>query len=156
MAIPGVVLAVGMILFWNAPWNALPVFGHPVILAVAYATVTFPFALRYARTGLAQIPPGLEQAARVHGASPRYAVQWIQIPIAWPMLIGGATVIFALSMRELVASLMLQPAGTQVISTYIYSNFRQGVIGDGMAMSVVGIFSSALILGLARRALISR
>lgn len=49
---------------------------------------------------------------------------------------------------------MLQPAGMQVISTYIYGNFRQGVIGNGMALSVIGIFSSALILGLARRALI--
>ncbi len=59
-------------------------------------------------------------------------------------------------MRELVASLLLQPAGTQVISTYIYGNFRQGIIGDGMAMSVIGIFSSALILGLARGALLRR
>ncbi len=156
MAIPGVVLAVGMILFWNAPWNTLPIYGHPIILAVAYATATFPFALRYARTGLAQIPPPLEQAGRVHGASPLYNVLKVQIPIAWPMLVGGATVVFALSMRELVASLLLQPAGTQVISTYIYGNFRQGIIGDGMAMSVIGIFSSALILGLARGALLRR
>ncbi|WP_248884724.1 iron ABC transporter permease [Acidithiobacillus acidisediminis] len=156
MAIPGVVLAVGMILFWNAPWNNLPIFGHPIILAVAYATGTFPFALRYARTGLAQIPPHLEQAGRVHGGSPFYTVLRVQVPIAWPMLVGGATVVFALSMRELVASLMLQPAGTQVISTYIYGNFRQGIIGDGMAMSVIGIFSSALILGLARGALLRR
>ncbi|MEY2340871.1 ABC transporter permease [Acidithiobacillus sp. IBUN Pt1247-S3] len=156
MAIPGVVLAVGMILFWNAPWNTLPIFGHPIILAVAYATVTFPFAMRYARTGLAQIPPRLEQAGRVHGASPLYNVLRVQIPIAWPMLVGGATVVFALSMRELVASLMLQPAGTQVISTYIYGNFRQGIIGNGMAMSVIGIFSSALILGLARSLLLRR
>ncbi|MBN2678874.1 iron ABC transporter permease [Acidithiobacillus montserratensis] len=154
MAVPGVVLAVGMILFWNAPWNQMPVFGHPIILAVAYATVTFPFALRYARTGLAQIPPRLEQAGRVHGASPLRTALGIQVPLVWPMLVGGATVVFALSMRELVASLMLQPAGMQVISTYIYGNFRQGVIGNGMALSVIGIFSSALILGLARRALI--
>jgi len=156
MAIPGVVLAVGMILFWNAPWNTLPIFGHPIVLAIAYATVTFPFAMRYARTGLAQIPPRLEQAGRVHGASPIFNVLRVQIPLAWPMLVGGATVVFALSMRELVASLLLQPAGTQVISTYIYGNFRQGIIGDGMAMSVIGIFSSALILGLARGALLRR
>ncbi len=156
MAIPGVVLAVGMILFWNAPWNQLPVFGHPIILAVAYATGTFPFAIRYARTGLAQIPPRLEQAGRVHGGSPLHSVLRIQIPLLWPMLVGGATVVFALSMRELVASLMLQPAGVQVISTYIYGNFRQGTIGNGMALSVIGIFSSALILGLARGALLRR
>ena len=156
MAIPGVVLAVGMILFWNAPWNPLPIFGHPIILAVAYATLTFPFAVRYARTGLAQIPPRLEQAARVHGSSPLATILRIQVPIAWPMLVGGATVVFALSMRELVASLMLQPPGTQVISTYIYGNFRQGVIGNGMALSVIGVFSSALILGLARSALLRR
>ncbi len=156
MAIPGVVLAVGIILFWNAPWNHLPVYGHTIIMAVAYATLTFPFAFRYAQTGLAQIPPRLEQAGRVHGASPWHNALRIQLPLVWPMLVGGATVVFALSMRDLVAPLILQPAGTQVISTYIYENFLQGSIGDGMAMSVIGIFITALILGLARRALIRR
>ncbi|MBU2741041.1 MULTISPECIES: ABC transporter permease [Acidithiobacillus] len=156
MAIPGVVLAVGMILFWNAPWNHLPVFGTTAILGVAYATTTFPFAMRYARAGLAQIPPLLDNASRVHGSGPLRTFLKVHIPIAWPMLIGGATVVFALSMRELVASLMLQPAGVQVISTYIYANFRQGVIGDGMAMSVIGVLSSALILGVARGLLLRR
>jgi len=156
MAIPGVVLAVGMILFWNAPWNYLPVFGHIAILGVAYATITFPFAMRYARTGLAQIPPLLDNASRVHGSGPLRTFLKVDIPIAWPMLVGGATVVFALSMRELVASLMLQPAGVQVISTYIYSNFRQGVIGDGMAMSVIGVLSSTLILGITRGLLLRR
>lgn len=156
MAIPGVVLAVGMILFWNAPWNHLPIFGHVAILGVAYATTTFPFAMRYARTGLAQIPPLLDNASRVHGSGPLRTFLKVHIPIAWPMLVGGATVVFALSMRELVASLMLQPAGVQVISTYIYSNFRQGIIGDGMAMSVIGVLSSALILGIARGLLLRR
>ena len=112
--------------------------------------------MRYARAGLAQIPPLLDNASRVHGSGPLRTFLKVHIPIAWPMLIGGATVVFALSMRELVASLMLQPAGVQVISTYIYANFRQGVIGDGMAMSVIGVLSSALILGVARGLLLRR
>jgi iron(III) transport system permease protein len=150
MAIPGVVLAVGMILFWNAPWNHLPVFGHLTILGIAYATITFPFAMRYARTGLAQIPSLLDDASRIHGNGPLHTFIKVYIPIAWPMLVGGATVIFALSMRELVTPLMLQPAGVQVVSTYIYSSFLQGIVGDGMAMSVVSILVSGLFLGLAR------
>lgn len=149
-AFPGVVLAVGLILFWNAPWNPLPLYGHLAILGVAYATVTFPYAFRHARTGLSQVPTVLEQVGRVHGASP-FGVFWrIRVPLAWPLLISGATVVFALSMRELVTSLLLQPPGVQVISTYVFNQFQQGNMGDGMAMSVIGVLSSALILGLAR------
>lgn len=149
-AIPGVVLATGLILFWNARWNPLPVYGHLAILAVAYLTLTFPYALRYAVSGLEQAPQGLSHAAAVHGAGPLRVLGYIRLPLAWPLLLAGATVVFALSMRELAASILLQPPGTQVISTYIYEQFDQGNANDGMAMAVVGVLSTVILLGVAR------
>jgi len=35
-----VMLVTGLILFWNAPWNPLPLYGHAAILVVAYLTRT--------------------------------------------------------------------------------------------------------------------
>jgi iron(III) transport system permease protein len=49
-------------------------------------------------------------------------------------------------MRELAASILLQPPGTQVISTYVYAQFDQGNVNDGMALAVVGIGSTLLVL----------
>jgi iron(III) transport system permease protein len=149
-ALPGVVVAVGLILFWNAPWNPLGIYGTPLILVISYLTVTFPYALRYAQVGLAASGAQLEFAASVHGAGAVGRFLRVTLPLAMPALAGAASVVFALSMRELVTSVMLQPPGTQVISTYIMNQFLQGDVGDGMAMAVIGVFSSAALLGLAR------
>ncbi|WP_455383905.1 ABC transporter permease [Acidihalobacter prosperus] len=149
-ALPGVVVAVGLILFWNAPWNPSGIYGSPLILVLSYLTVTFPYALRYAQLGLAASGAKLDSAAAVHGAGAIARFVRIVLPLAVPALAGAASVVFALSMRELVTSVMLQPPGTQVISTYVMNQFLQGDVGDGMAMAVVGVFSSAVLLGLAR------
>lgn len=155
-AIPGVVLATGLILFWNAAWNPLPVYDHAAILGVAYLTLTFPYAMRYAASGLKQAPPSLTRAAAVHGAGPLQILRRIRLPLAWPLLVGGGTIVFALSMRELAASILLQPPGMQVVSTYVFEQFEQGSANDGMAMAVVGVLTTAVLLGLARTVLSRR
>jgi iron(III) transport system permease protein len=156
MAMPGVVLSVGMILFWNAAWNPLPVYGRLPILGLAYLTVTLPYAFRYAQAGLRQVPQALLDAAAVHGGKEFRVIRQVALPLVWPLLVAGGTVVFALSMRELVASVMLQPPGVQVISTYVFNQFEQGNVGDGMAMSVAGVLTSAVLLGLARRIALPR
>ena len=142
-AAPGIVLAVGIILIWNAPWNPLPVYNHLGILLVGYTTVVFPTALRYAQLGLAKIPRRWEWAAAVHGAGPARALWSVVIPLARPALVAGAPILFGLAMRELVMSIMLQPPGVQTISTYVVAQFEQGDGGDAMAMAVIGVFTSA-------------
>jgi iron(III) transport system permease protein len=154
-AFPGVVLGTGLILVWNSPWNPLPIYGHSAILAIAYLTLTFPYALRYPVSGLSQAQAGLSQAGSVHGASHWRIITRIRLPLAWPMLVAGATVVFALSMRELAASILLQPPGMQVISTYVFEQFDQGNAGDGMALAMVGVVSSAVLLGIARKLFLS-
>lgn len=146
-AAPGIVLAVGIILVWNAPWNPLPVYGHLGILVVGYTTVVFPTALRYAQAGLAKIPARWEWAAAVHGAGPLRALLEIVLPLARPALVSAAPILFGLAMRELVMSIMLQPPGVQTISTYVLGQYDQGDIGNAMAMAVTGVFTSAALIG---------
>jgi len=145
-AIPGVVMATGLILFWNAPGNPLPIYGHVPIIGLAYLALTLPYALRYAANGLQQIPIGLSHAASVHGAPSTRVLTQIHLPLAWPHVLAGAAVLFAFSMRELAASILLQPPGTQVISTYVYAQFDQGNINEGMALAMIGIGLTLLVL----------
>jgi iron(III) transport system permease protein len=146
-AAPGIVLAVGIILVWNAPWNPLPVYEHPAILLVGYTTVVFPTALRYAQLGLAKIPTRWEWAAAVHGAGSLRTLWSVVIPLARPAIFAGLPILFGLAMRELVMSIMLQPPGVQTISTYVLAQFEQGDIGNAMAMAVTGVLTSAAIIG---------
>ncbi|WP_079417475.1 ABC transporter permease [Thiomonas intermedia] len=149
-AVPGVVMATGLILFWNAPGNPLPIYGHISIIAIAYLALTLPYALRYAASGLQQIPESMTQAASVHGARMPRILARITLPLAWPHIVAGAAVLFAFSMRELASSILLQPPGVQVISTYIYAQFDQGNVNDGMALAVVGFALTLAVLVIAR------
>lgn len=146
-AMPGVVLAVALILVWNAPWNPLPLYGRAGILLVSYATLFLPQALRYAQIGFAGVHTDLELAGRVHGASDPLVLRRITLPLVLPALLAGGAVVFGFAMRELVTSIMLQPPGVQTISTFVFGQFEQGNPGDAMAMAVTGILTTTLLLG---------
>ncbi len=63
-----------------------------------------------------------------------------------PSLIVSMLLVFAIASRELVASLMVAPAGVTTVSTFVFGQFEQGSPGIGMAMSIVAIFSTTLLL----------
>ncbi|HEX6512828.1 MAG TPA: hypothetical protein VF157_11045, partial [Chloroflexota bacterium] len=59
--------------------------------------------------------------------------------------------VFAISMRELVASLIVRPPGTTTTAVYIFERFEQGDAGQGMAMATVTLTFTALVLLMARK-----
>ncbi len=149
-AIPGIVLAVGLILVWNAPWNILPVYGYPAMLIVAYITVLMPLALRYAKVAVARIETGHLAAAQVHGVGTMYLMSRVVAPLMLPVLFGGFMITFSLAMRELVTSLLLQPPGVTTVSTFIFNQAQQGNEGEVMAMSVLSIVVTVGAIGMVR------
>ena len=150
-AMPGVVLAVALILVWNAPWNPVPLYGRAGILLISYTTLFLPQALRYAQIGFAGVHSDLELAGRIHGASGLVTLRRVTLPLVLPGLLAGSAIVFGFAMRELVTSIMLQPPGVQTISTFVFGQFEQGNPGDAMAMAVTGILTTTLLLGLFQR-----
>lgn len=138
-ALPGVVVGVGLILLWNQPfWPATP-YGSWGILLLSYTCLLLPYPVRYVSAALTQIGSNLEAAARVHGANPLRALLRITLPLTLPSLIASMLMVFAVSSRELVTSLLLAPAGVQTVSIYVWRQFEQGSIGQGMAMASVAV-----------------
>lgn len=136
---PGVVVGVGLILAWNqAFWPATP-YNTWVILLLAYCCLFLPYPVRYANAALQQIGENLESAARVHGASLATTLRRILLPLLWPSLGAAMLLVFAVASRELVASLLLAPTGVQTVSLFIWRQFEQGSVGEGMAMSALTI-----------------
>lgn len=148
-ATPGIVVALGMILFWNQPYLPATVYGGWAMLVVAYSCILLPYPTRYASAALRQIGSSLEPAARVSGAGPRTALRRITAPLIAPSLIAAMMLVFAISSRELVASILLVPTGGETIATYIWRQFEQGSLGDGMALSLVAIAVTSTALALA-------
>jgi iron(III) transport system permease protein len=151
-ATPAITMAVGFIRGWNSPWTAwLPLYGTALIIGLFYTAQYLPYAVQYARAGLAAIPPSLEWAARVHGASLGVASRRVIAPLLWPHCLAGAILIFSIAFRELVGSVLMRPAGMHTVSTFILREFDQGSPATGMAMAVIAISVSILSVSTARR-----
>jgi len=150
-ATPAIAMAVGFILGWNAPWTAwLPLYGSAMIVGLFYTAQYLPYAVQYARAGFAAIPPSYEWAARVHGAGAGMATRRIIAPLLWPHCLAGAILIFSISFRELVGSVLLRPPGMETVSTFILREFDQGSPATGMAMGVIALSVSMISVGFAR------
>jgi iron(III) transport system permease protein len=155
-ALPGIVLAVALVLVWNAPWNPVPLYGHRGILLLAYTTVLLPLALRYAKTAAARVAPELVVAARVHGVPGAAVLGRIVLPLMLPPLLGGGVLAFAFGVREFVTSVLLQPPGVDTVSTFIFSEAQQGNGGAAMAMSMISLAVSLAAVAALRAATASR
>jgi iron(III) transport system permease protein len=152
LATPAITMAVGFIRGWNAPWTAwLPLYGSTIIVGLFYTAQFLPYAVQYARAGLAALPPSYEWAGRVHGAGGGMISRHIVAPLLWPHCLAGAILIFSIAFRELVGSVLLRPPGMQTVSTFILREFDQGSPAAGMAMGVIAISVAMLSVGMARR-----
>ena len=147
-ALPGVVVGVGLILAWNQPFWPVTPYGTWLILLLSYTCLLLPYPVRYVGAAFRQISDSLEAAARVHGASLLRTLWHVSLPLSLPSLIAAMLMVFAVASRELVTSLLLAPAGVQTVSIFIWRQFEQGSIGQGMAMATVAIvISLGLMLG---------
>ena len=146
-AVPGIVVAVGLILAWNQPWLPITPYNTWVILLLAYACLLLPYPIRYAHAALQQVSVHLESAARVHGASVWQMLARVVAPLLAPSVLAAMLLVFAIASRELVASLLLAPTGMQTVAVYVWRQFEQGSVGEGMAMSIIAIaITAALVL----------
>ena len=100
---------------------------------------------------LQQVSVQLESAARVHGASLWQMLARVVAPLLVPSVAAAMLLVFAIASRELVASLLLAPTGVQTVSVYVWRQFEQGSVGEGMAMSLIAIGLTALLVLLAAR-----
>ncbi|WP_375341686.1 ABC transporter permease [Leclercia adecarboxylata] len=145
-ALPGVVVGVGLILLWNQPFWPVSPYNSWAILLLSYCCLLLPWPVRYAGSALRQLGGNLEPAARVHGASALQALRFIVLPLVSPAMLAAMLMVFAIASRELVTSLLLAPAGTQTVSVFIWRQFEQGSVGQGMAMATLTLLTGLVLM----------
>jgi len=149
LGLPGVVLAVGLVLAWiRLP---LAVYGTLWILVIAYLTRYIPLGVRSADSALRQIDPSLEEASRIGGASWLRSMGEITLPLMKSGMVAGWSLIFVQVIGELAATILLFTVGTETVAVAIYQRSEEGHFEEVAALSVLVLIASALILGLARR-----
>ena len=150
-ALPGIVVGVGLILAWNRSFWPVTPYNTWGILLLAYCCLLLPYPVRYVSAALKQIGGNLDAAARVHGATAAQTLRLILLPLVFPSLLASMMMVFAVASRELVTSLLLSPAGVQTVSVYVWRQFEQGSVGDGMAMASVAVLLSLTLMLIAVR-----
>jgi iron(III) transport system permease protein len=141
LAIPGLVLATGMI--WL--YIRTPIYGTLWILLVAHVAAYLTHASRLAANGLIQIDKSLEEASIVNGASLPRTLWRITTPLIRPSLLSAWILIFIFSVREINEAIMLYSARSNVLSVVTWDYMQNGQIRQA---AVVGILQTVgLILG---------
>jgi iron(III) transport system permease protein len=118
LGVAGTALAVGIILVHiYPPFRFLGLYGTLGILLVAYLARFIAFGVRNSQTAFGQVSADLEEAARVHGASPLMTAACITLPLARGTLIYTWVLVFVLAFPEVSASVILRGLDTEVAAT---------------------------------------
>ncbi len=143
--IPGVVLAIAMILLYLKP---LPLLGWSLyntlwIIFFAYLARFLTIQLRPVLSGFMQMPRDMLEAAEVFGGSLLSRMRRIIVPLILPSVTAGALLVMLLSLNELTVSALLWASGTETLGVLVFG-LEQG--GESAAASAVGVISILLTL----------
>ena len=118
VAIPGIVLAVGLFLSYTQPPFVL--YGTLSIIFLAYLTKELPVGYQTIGASLKAVHPELEDASRIFGANRLRALMDITAPLVRNGVIATWIFIFIGSIRELSATILLFTARTKTISVTMF------------------------------------
>lgn len=151
-AIPGIVLAIAVILLFLKP---LPIIGSlyatPWIILVAYLMRFLALASKPVGTALAQIPPALDEAAAASGAGPLRRLVTITAPLARPAAIAGALLVFMSAFNELTVSALLWSSRHETLGVVLFSLEDAGLGTQAAAIAVTSLVVVIATLGLIDR-----
>ncbi|MBV9582967.1 MAG: molybdate ABC transporter permease subunit [Chloroflexi bacterium] len=128
----------------------LPFTTAAVVMASLF--VAAPFYVRAARSGFLVVPPELEEAARLEGATEWQVFRYVTMPVAAPALFGGAVLCWARALGEFGATIMFAGSligRTQTMPLAIYSALETD-LDAAVALSVLLLAISFVLLMAAR------
>jgi len=145
-ALPGTVVGINLITAFNQP----SVFslgqilvGTFWILPLAYFVRGLPLVFRSTSATIAQLDPGLEEAAANLGASWWYMFRRVTLPLIARGVVGGALLAFAQGVGEFVASILIYTPASRPLSVAIYNRMYSFEFGTAAAY---GVFQVLLVL----------
>lgn len=137
-SIPGIVLAIGVILVWSGAFK-VNLYNTIWIILIAYIARYVSFAMKSASASLEQVHYSLEEAARSCGATHLQSLRDITLPLIRPGMIAGFFLIFLPAMRELTTSVLLYGPFTRTLGVAIYAINSEGNTVQASALATVAI-----------------
>ncbi len=127
---------------------------------IAASVVAFPLVLSAARSAFETVDPQLEKAARVLGLNESAVFFRVSLPMAWPGILAGVLLVFARSLGEFGATLMVAgsiPGRTQTLSVAVYEAVQAGdETSANQLIAIISITCTVILLLAGRLAPSSR
>jgi iron(III) transport system permease protein len=160
LAVPGLALGLGYILFFNAPWNPLQgIYGTMTILVVCTVAHFFSVAHLTQLTALRQLDREYEFVAESLGVPFWRTVLGVHLPVCLPAMLEVAGYFFVNAMTTVSAVVFLYAPSTTLASVAVLNMDDAGDVAPAAAMAVL-IFvtagASRLLLAVAQRGVLAR
>ncbi|MEA9984252.1 iron ABC transporter permease [Subtercola sp. RTI3] len=129
--------------------------GLVFVLGIYYA----PYAFLLIHASFSLMNPDLEEAARIHGATPRTVLRKVTLPLALPAILGAAILIFVLTVENFpVAQIIGSAGGLDTLPTYIYRlmNSAPARGNEAAAVAITLVVIVVIVTVLQRRVLAKR
>ena len=137
-ALPGIVVALAMVFLAVRVVPGL--YGRTPVLVLAYVVLFLPLSAGAVHASTAQSPPALEEVARSTGSGPGAVLRRVTLPLAAPGIGAGALLVLLTCMKELPATLLLRPIGTDTLATRLWTETGSG------AYEAAAPYAAALVL----------
>ena len=147
MAIPGMVMGLGYIFFFNHPDNPLGfLYGSMSLLVICSIVHFYTSAHLTAVTAIRTIDPDLDSAAASLKVSRVETFLKVKLPICLPALLDVARYLFVSSMTTVSAVVFLYSPSTVLAAVAVLNMDDAGFIGAAAAMCCVIMLSSGTVV----------
>ncbi len=155
-AVPGAVVALGVLLplAWlqeQAPQIAPTMLVTGTVFGVMFAYLArfSAVALQSVEAGYARVPMTIDESAQLLGGSARRLWWELHLPLLHRSAIAAALLVFVDVMKELPATLVLRPFGSDTLAVVAYNLARDERLGEAalpsLAIVVVGLIPVLLL-----------
>lgn len=149
VAIPGIVLGVGLFLSYANPTFQL--YGTIWILLIAFMTIELPAGYQQMSSAFSGVHPELEEAGRIMGASRLRTLWEITAPLLRTSVVASWCFVFVGTIRELSATILLTTANTKLVSVIIYDLNESGDLGAICVLGIILLAASFAVVFVANR-----
>lgn len=155
-AVPGAVIAVGLLLplgwlqqRWPQVGWVAAVTGTALGVIWAYLVRFTAVAQQSVQAGLARVPTSIDESARLLGAGPLRLIGRVHLPLLRRSAAAAALLVFVDAMKELPATLVLRPFGSDTLAVVAYNLARDERLGEAalpsLAIVAVGMLPVLLL-----------
>ncbi|MEN8242826.1 MAG: ABC transporter permease [Chloroflexota bacterium] len=121
----------------------------PAAVVIAQVFVSSPFYIRAAQSSFNSLPPELEEAARIDGASAGVTFRQIMLPMSSPAMISGLLLSWARALGEFGATILFAgnlAGSTQTMSLLVFTALERD-LGATYTTALILLGLAAVLLG---------